>query len=231
MRNIWLFLIIILGFSTVQPVLADQSAGQITVSGQGEISAVPDLATISLGVNSEAATAAKALAANNRATAAVLDLLARAGLAGKDMQTSNLSLNPVWDRGTNNGKRPKITGYQVNNTVSIRLRDLAKLGAILDQVVSVGANVFHGLQFGLAETADLRNQARRAAVADARAKAELYADAAGVKLGRLISLSESGGQSPRPVMRLEAMAMDSVPIAAGEVGLSVTVNLVYEIAN
>ena len=231
MRKFSITVAILASLLVAQPSLAQPTPGQINVSGQGEIAAVPDVATISLGVNTEARNAAEALKANNKATAAVLALLVDQGIAAKDMQTSNLSLNPVWDRRKSNDSRPKITGYQVNNTVSVRVRDLPKLGEILDQVVSAGANVFHGLQFGTTQTADLRNQARKAAVRDARAKAELYADAAGVKLGRLISLSESSGHSPRPMMRMEAMAADSVPIAAGEIGININVNMVYEIAD
>ena len=219
---------VIILFFTATAALTEATSGQISVSGEGVVFAAPDVATITLGVNTQAPTAGDALGVNNRDTGAVLALLNDLGIAAKDMQTSNLSLNPLWDH-RSNSQKPKITGYQVSNMVTIVVRDLPNLGVVLDRVVSAGANGFHGLQFGISDSDAMRDQARLAAVADARAKAELYAGAAGVKIGRLMSLSESGGRMPQPMMRMEAMAADGVPVAGGEVGINITVNLVYEI--
>lgn len=213
--------------------LAEDAPRRLTVSGEGRVEAVPDMATIHLGVSQRAATAREALEATSAAMAAVFDRLAVAGIAPRDMQTAGLSLNPAWEHHPNN-QLPRIIGYDAQNGVTVRVRDLSSLGTVLDAVVSDGANQLHGLRFGLQDPAAQIDEARRRAVAEARRKAELYAEAAGVTLGDLISLDESGGYRPRPemMMRGAAVAMDAaVPVAEGEVSLSAQVNMVYEIKN
>lgn len=210
--------------------LAAQDAGRLTIVGHGSVESVPDMATISLGVTNEARTAAAALAANSATTGRMLQEIAQAGIEPRDMQTSGLSLSPRWsNRSGNSNARPTIVGYSVSNQVTIRVRDLDRLGGILDAVVQSGTNQFHGLSFGLQDPVPATDLAREAAVKDAIRKAQLYAAAAGVELGAMLELSEVGISSPRPVMVREMALSADVPIAQGEVSLSASVTVVFEI--
>lgn len=205
------------------------AAGQITVTGEGEVLGAPDMATITMGAIGEGATARDALSQVSTKVRALLARLEAEGIEARDIQTSGLSLSPRWKHPKN--AAPRIEGFQASNMVTVRVRDLDKLGAVLDGVVSDGANQFHGLQFGLSEPRPALDEARRRAVRDGRAKAELLAEAAGVALGPLVMMSEVGGGRPpvMPMARME-MAAESVPIAGGEVGIAARVTLVYEIA-
>ncbi|MCH2249230.1 MAG: SIMPL domain-containing protein [Cognatishimia sp.] len=208
-------------------------AGEIVVQGQGSVEQAPDMATITLGSQFAAKQADDALDQVSEATATVLATLAELGVESKDVQTSGLYLNPVWDDSYNRHGGRNIRGYSAGNTVHIRVRDLDKLGGLLDQVVEEGANTFNGLSFGLQDSTDAKNEARRRAVADARAKAELYAEAAGVSLGKIIELTDGVTSSPQPMfMERSAMVMsDAVPIAEGEVSTSARVTITFEIAD
>ena len=148
----------------------------ISVTGEGIVAAVPDLATVSLGVTMQGDTAAAAMAAGNRALQAVLERLKAAGIEDRDLQTSNLSLNPNWQSGDGT-TAPVIVGYIASNILSVRVRDLDKLGAVLDAVVTDGANTLNGISFGLADPDPVLDQARTEAVADARGRAELLVGA------------------------------------------------------
>jgi uncharacterized protein YggE len=205
--------------------------GRMTITGQGIASAVPDLAQIQVGVTSEAKTAREALTANSAAMNRVFNTLEDKGVAKKDMQTSNFNVSPTYrtyPRGTT-GPR-EIIGYTVSNNLTVIVRDLDNLGAVLDTTVSDGANQFYGLSFGFAETQPLMDKARKEAVADARRKAELYTEAAGVTLGRIISIAEHGGGGrPQPMARSAGLMEADVPIAAGESNLSAQVSLTYEL--
>ena len=207
-------------------------ASEIVVQGQGSVEQAPDMATITLGSQFAAKQADDALDQVSEATATVLATLTELGVEAKDVQTSGLYLNPVWDDSYNRHGGRNIRGYSAGNTVHIRVRDLDKLGGLLDQVVEDGANTFNGLSFGLQDSTDAKNEARRRAVADARAKAELYAEAAGVSLGKIIELTDGVTSSPQPVfMGRSAMVMsDAVPIAEGEVSTSARVTITFEIA-
>lgn len=213
------------------PALA-QEVPQIHVTGQGEVSAAPDMAQVQVGVTTEAETAAEALAGNSEATAAVLARLAEQGVAEADLQTGNLSLYPRRrDVRPADGSEPAVEAFVANHTVSVTVRDLDTLGGILDAVVSDGANTLGGLSFGLQDPSDMTDEARRNAVADAMRKAALYADAAGVTLGEIVSLSEPtvrGG--PQPMMAMESdMMRGSVPVAEGEVKVAATVSMSFAI--
>lgn len=164
--------------------------GEIVVHGQGSVEQAPDMATITLGSQFAAKQADDALDQVSEATAEVLATLAELGVEAKDVQTSGLYLNPVWDDSYNRHGGRNIRGYSAGNTVHIRVRDLEKLGELLDQVVEDGANTFNGLSFGLQDATDAKNEARRRAVVDARAKAELYAEATGVALGKIVELTD-----------------------------------------
>lgn len=215
------------------PALADQHSNPatITVTGEGVVTAAPDLATVSLGVTTQGATAAEAMAANSASLTAVLERVKAAGVEDRDIQTSTLNLNPNWSN-SDGSSMPVIQGYVATNTLSIRVRDLGKLGPILDAAIADGANTLNGVSFGLAEPDPAMDDARRAAVAEARARAELLTGAAGVGLGRIVSISESGGYAPpMPMYRMEAAMADApVPVAGGEVGVTAQVTITWEIA-
>ena len=204
----------------------------ITTTGSGVVDAVPDMAMISLGVTQEAAEAGAAMQAASEAVRAILDRLEAAGVAPRDVQTDNLSLQPVWLRTNDNATPPRITGFVARNSLNIRVRDLDLLGSVLDQVVQDGANTFNGLRFSLDDADPLVAEARAAAVQDAVTKAQQLAEAAGVSLGPILSISEQSG-GPRPVMMEMASARmaSDVPVAAGEVSLSAQVTIVFEIAD
>ena len=205
------------------------AAATITVTGEGVIEAAPDIATISLGVTTEGKTAVEAMAANSAALAAVLDRLRAAGIEERDLQTSNLTLNPNWV-GYDNGKTPTISGYTASNMLTVRVRALASLGTVLDSAITDGANTLNGVTFGLAEPRPALDAARKEAVADAVARAALLVEAAGAKLGKVVSIAESGGfAQPMPMFRMEASADSAVPVAGGEVGLTASVTMVFEI--
>lgn len=216
------------------PAVAADMPATISVTGEGRIEAAPDMATISLGVTTEAATAGAAMAANSDGVRAVIERLKATGIEDRDVQTSGLSLGPRYDYGRSDGAPPTIVGYTASNMVTVRVRALDTLGSVLDGVVSDGANTLNGLSFGIAEDGEVIDEARRRAVAEARHKAELYADAAGVALGRVISISEPGGYSPpMPMAMAEASFAKGgdVPVAPGEVSFAATVTMVYEIAH
>ncbi len=204
--------------------------GRLTVIGEGSIETQPDMATISLGVTTEAETAAEALSANNEMTASVLETVSAAQVEPRDIQTSGLSLSPNWSQ-DRDGEASRIVGFVASNQITVRVRDLEALGGILDDVVSGGANTFNGLTFGLQEPGPARDEARKEAVADAQRKAQLYAEAAGVTLGPIVELSEVTGDQPQPMYRSNGAMMESaVPIAQGEISIEASVTVVFEIA-
>ena len=217
-----------LSLSFSLPALAE-GPPTISVTGEGVVEAAPDIATISLGVTTEAPTAAEAMAANSAALAAVLDRLRAAGVEDRDLQTSNLTLNPNWV-GYDSGKAPTISGYTASNMLTVRVRALASLGTVLDSAITDGANTLNGVTFGVAEPRPALDEARKKAVADAIARATLLAAAAGAKLGPVMSIMESSGFAPpQPMFRMEASSDSAVPVAGGEVGLTASVTMVFEI--
>ena len=203
----------------------------ILVTGQGSVAAAPDMATITLGVTEEAPTAKAAMDKVTQAVAAILAQLDAEGVAAKDRQTSRFYLRPVHDRRPmENGEPPKITGYQAGNSVTVKVRDLSKLGAMMDAVLEKGANDFNGIDFGLQDPKDAMAEARRAAVTDATERARQMAEAAGVELGELLRMSENTNPQPRmfEAARMGA-AMDSA-IAEGEVEVQAQVSMTFSIA-
>ncbi len=209
---------------------ADENVRRITVTGQGHVETAPDMATITLGVTHEGPVAGDAMQATSDSVAKMLDRLAKLGVEPRDVQTQNLSLNPVWSNQTNSGARVrKITGFVASNTVSVRVRDLPSLGGVLDAVIQDGANEFNGLRFSVQDPEPLVIEARKLAVENAIAKAEQLATAAGVRLGDVMTINENGGGRPRQMLEMARVASDSVPVAAGEVSLSSSVTLVFAI--
>lgn len=201
----------------------------VTVTGEATVEATPDMATISLGVTTEGQTAAEAMTANSKALQAVIERLKAAGIEDRDLQTSNLSLNPNWV-GYDSGSTPKIAGYVASNMLNVRVRALDGLGSVLDASIADGANTLNGISFDLAEPRPAQDEARKAAVADARARAALLVEAAGGKLGKIVSITENSGYgSPMPMFKSDAAAAP-VPVASGQIGLSASVTISFEIA-
>jgi uncharacterized protein len=224
-----------LGVAALTPALAEDSklVRSISLTGHGEVRMAPDMAVVTVGVLSAATTAREALDANTTSMEAIFAALKTAGVEPKDQQTSNFTVNPRYDYGQNNGLPPKMVGYDVANNVIVTVRKLESLGAVLDHVVSSGSNQINGVSFQVSKPDTATDEARKLAVASALAKAKIYADAAGVGLGSIISISEGGGyQPPFPVfakaMRSEGASSD-VPIAQGEQVIGVDVNITWEI--
>ncbi|WP_293572878.1 SIMPL domain-containing protein [Phaeobacter sp.] len=202
----------------------------IAVTGQAQISVAPTLATIVLGVSEEAEEAGLAMRATSTKMVDVVDALRDAGIAAEDMQTQQISLNPVWTRDPRyDDGRSRITGFAASNTLSVRVRDLDRLGEILDQVLMVGANEFRGLNFGVSNPAAVQDQIRAAAVLDARRKAQQLADAAGVALGPVRVINDRDVGRGRPAFAMEMARDVSVPIEAGELTFEHSVSVVFDI--
>jgi uncharacterized protein YggE len=211
---------------------AEESPPIIAVWGEGEVAAAPDMAIVTLGARAEAGTAQEAMAQSSAGVSATLAVLEAAGVEPRDIQTSGLSLSPRWVRPEDRDGPSEVDGYVASNTLTIRVRDLDDLGEILDAAVSQGANSLGGISFGLSDPDAAEEAARRDAVADARDRAGVFAEAAGVTLGALQSLSDEsgGGSAPVMMMRAEAMSDSAVPVAAGELTVSARVRVVYAIA-
>ena len=210
-------------------VLADAVAGTITVTGSATVNVVPDLATISLGVTTNGATAAAAMAANSTALSAVIGRLKAAGIADRDMQTSNLSLNPNWVSNAS-GSANEIQGYIASNMLTVQVKAMDTTGAVLDAAIADGANTLNALTFGLQNQRPQEDEARKAAVADALARAKLLSEASGAKLGAILSISEDSGMQPGPQPMYRMADAAAVPVAAGEVGVTASVTIVFQIA-
>lgn len=216
------------------PVQAEEAKMMrtVSISGHGEVRVVPDLAVITVGVTTQGQSAREALDANTKSMKTLLDTLKKAGIEDRDMATSNFSVGPRLDYGSNNGQPPKVVGYDVNNMVTITVRKIEDLGELLDVAVSTGSNTINGISFSVSKPDDHVTEARKAAVADARKKADTYATAGGFKIGNILSINEGTTyQPPMPYMAKSARAeaSDAVPIAQGEQALSVDVNITYEI--
>jgi len=199
----------------------------LDVSATGKTTRIPDIATIRAGVVTQSATAAQALADNAKRMAGVLAALKSAGVQPRDIATSNVSLQPQYRY--ENNQPPVITGYQASNTVSIRFRDVAKSGAILDALVAQGANQIDGPSLSLDQPDAALDEARVDAIKRARARAELYAKAAGLSVVRIVSISEGGemaGPQPPVVYMARAKAQDaSTSISAGETDVTASVSV------
>lgn len=205
----------------------------LSLTATGESTRVPDIAIISAGVVTQAAEARAALTANNGQMTRVVAALKKAGIAERDIQTSNINLNPQYSY--EERKAPQLIGYQATNTVTVKLRKLSGAGDVIDALVSEGANQVNGPSFGLDKPEDATNEARLDAIKKARSRADLYAGAAGLRVKRIVSISEGGGYQPpypMPKMMVRAESADAAaapPVEAGEVGTNVTVTVVFEL--
>ena len=224
-------------FSTAAAAEDEPNPRLLSLTGEGEVTAAPDMAVLSLGVISEDRTARQALSANTRAMTALVEAMKKAGVAPGDLQTSGFNVSPKYSqirpRPGDERTAPEIVGYSVRNTLSVRIRNLGSAGEILDTAVSLGSNAISGLAFTVAEPKPLHNEARKAAMADALQKAALYAEAAGVTLGGIRSITEGGVRPPPivPMARAEAAFDAAVPIEAGELTFRAQVSVVWEIAD
>ena len=202
----------------------------LSVSSRAEARKAPDIATFSAGVVTQAADGNAALRQNAEQMNRVLAAIKAAGVADKDVQTSGISLNPQYRYEEN--QPPRITGYQASNTVNVKLREVAKMGKVLDALVASGANQVNGPSFGIDDPEPLYDRARLDALKAARARAETYAGALGVRVRRIVSISEGGAVMPSPMPRMAMMkaeAYDSTPVAAGESSVSVNLDVVFEL--
>ena len=204
----------------------------VEVSGEGSVRAAPDFARATLGVTTTGKTAGEAMAANAKAANALVSLIKAEGVAPADIQTSDVSVSPMFSQSSpGQTTAPTITGYSVSNDVTVMVRDIPRLGALLDKAVAAGANSVYGIGFGHNDPSALLDKARPLAVADARRKAEIYAGAGGARIGRLMVLTEEGGpQAPVAFSRAYAAGGAApTPIEAGEDKLTVTVTARFEL--
>jgi uncharacterized protein len=214
------------------PAFADDAAPKRTISlaASGAVKTTPDQVEISTGVTSQAPSAKEALTKNSAAMAQVIAELKGEGLDPQDIQTTNFSVQPLYEE-RKEGRPPAITGYQVTSSVRLTLHDVGKLGAILDKVVTLGANDIGAIDFGVSQPETLKDEARKLAMAKAAATAKLYADAAGVTLGKILTISEDEGMvvsryaSPAPM----EMAAKAAPIEAGTATVEVRVHVSFEL--
>jgi uncharacterized protein YggE len=211
----------------------------LTVTAQGSSTRTPDLASYTAGVTTQGTTASAALSANSAQMTQVIAALKRAGIADRDLQTSNLSVNPVYSQpkrlpdGNFEDGPQRIVGYQATNNVSVRQRKLGDMGKVIDALVAAGANQVNGPNFMLDKPEAAQDEARVEAMKVARARADLYAKAAGLRVARIVSIGESGGYVPQPVMYVRKEAMDvaaAPPVAAGELEMNVNVTVQFELA-
>lgn len=216
--------------STTIQVPADGTL--LTVAAHAEARRVPDIATVSAGVVTQAADANSALRQNADEMAKVVAAIRAAGIAERDVQTAGVNLNPQYRYAEN--QPPVITGYQASNTVNVIVRDIGKLGRILDALVATGANQINGPSFDVDKKDEAYDEARRDALQKARQRADMYARSLGLQVRRIVSIDETAGQDiPRPMMRMEAKAMAAdaagTSISPGENVLGLTLNVVFEL--
>ena len=209
-------------------IMAQNPVIELSVSEQ--VDSAPDTATFSTGVETKAPTATQALRDNSAEARAVIDRLKSLGIAEKDIQTTGINLRADYDY-DRDSRENRFVGYVVSNQVSAKVRDLPKLGKILDALVSSGATNLNGPSFSISDDSKLKDVARERALANAKSRAMTYARAEGYSGVRVLSINESmSHQSDAPMMRMEASAgsSDVPPIAPGQVGTVVSLNITYE---
>jgi len=203
----------------------------LSVSADGKSEARPDMATLNLGVTTEGQTAQAALAENARRMQALTQALRRAGIAERDIQTSSVSVYPQQQYREN--QTPLITGYQANNTVTAKVRNIDNTGRVIDAAVAAGGNTINGVMFQHADPDAQLDVARRNAIAEARRRAELYANALGMRVHRIVAVQEGGGYAPPiPMPMMERMAADgaaNTPVSPGQIETHVGVNVTFEL--
>ena|SRR5437868_4708517 len=233
-----IFAALMLGVAAVpSPAEAQQSTITQTIAGTrldvtatGEVTRVPDVAVISAGVVSRSATASAALQNTADRMDRVIAALKRAGVADRDIQTSNVSLNPEYRY--ENNQPPQLVGYTASNTVTVRFRDIRNSGKILDALVAQGANQINGPTLTIDKPEAALDEARAKAIATGRARAELYARSLGLRVVRIVSVNENGGYSvppPVPMYARAEMAQAKTSIEPGEQKLEVSLAMTFEL--
>lgn len=224
------------GSGAAQPAAAAQIS-TLSLNGEGTALARPDLAVVSLGVTAQARTAKEAIAENSRLIAAVLAAAKEAAIESRDLQTARVSLSPQYSNPPPASREPRrIVGYDANNSLTIRVRDLEKLGNLLDRLVVAGATDIRGVTLTVAKPEPLLDEARAAALKDALRKAELYAAAGNLRIVRIVEIVEAGASAPVAQVRAYRTAAAApaprpdVPVEAGEQTFTANVNVVFEIA-
>jgi uncharacterized protein len=204
----------------------------VEVTGEGSVTAAPDFARVTVGVTDMGKTAGEAMTANAKAANALVSLIKSEGVAPADIETSEVSISPTFSQpAPGQQTAPTITGYSVSNNVAVMVRDIPRLGSLLDKAATAGANSVYGVGFDHNDPSALLDKARALAVADARRKADIYANAAGARIGRLMTLTEQPGRTPivRYLPRAYTAAAVPTPIEAGEDKLTVTVTTRFEL--
>ena len=226
-RVLFVVFVIVAALSPVSAQTADKLEKLVTVTGEGTVAAVPDNAVIRIGVSSQGKTARAASDANVKDMSVVLTAIKESGIADRDIQTTSLSLQPQYD--PNKTGTARLNGFHVNNQLAIKIRDIGKLSAVIDRTISAGVNEMSGIEFIVSQQAKLLDQARAAAIADAHRKAELYANAAGMKVGRVIAISEEGASPPS--RSFAPMVRAGAAIAPGEQTLRAVITVSYELTS
>lgn len=199
----------------------------LTVTGQAQMQVSPETAVITFGAQAEHKEASAAMTEVSRRMAAILSELDIAGIAKGDLQTRRIDLSPVWSHSGQNRDRQQITGFVATNSVELRVRDLDRLGEMLDLVLRLGANDMGGLRFEQGDPSDDMGLLRVQAVENAMTKARQLAEAAGLGLGPARVIVDGGASAPGPMMRME-MAASDVPVAPGEITLSHSVTVTFD---
>jgi uncharacterized protein YggE len=212
---------------------ASENKRTLSLTGSDTVKTAPDMVSISTGVTSEGQTANDALSKNTAAMTEVVNTLKSAGIEPKDIQTTNFSVSPIYERKKEN-EASFITGYRVSNSVNITVRDIKKLGDVLDKTVAAGANTIDSIQFGVAESEKMKDKARKLAMQNAIDNAKLYAEAAGMELGPVIKITESGDFTPRPLRARAAAApimaeSAPVPVEGGTMSIEAKVQVIWEL--
>jgi uncharacterized protein len=217
--------------AAAQPIMPRPEGAILTVTAESELHAEPDIATLNAGVVTQAATAEAALSENAKRMTGVIAALRQAGVPEKDIQTASINLNPQYQYVQN--EPPKFTGYQAQNTVTATVRNLKKVGPAIDALVGKGGNQLNGVSFAIDDPSKLQDQARAEAVKKARARAELYANAADLKVARILAISEGGDAPPiaypMPVVRMTAQKAEVTPVQPGAVSVNQTVTVTFEL--
>ena len=212
------------------PATAPIANTRLEISADGEVDRAPDLATVTAGVVTQSSSAADAMAQNAKRMAAAITALHRAGIADKDIRTASLSLQPQYR--TADDQPPAVTGYQASNQLTIRFHDIARTGAILDALVGQGINQIGGPDFSLEHPEAALDEARIEAMQHARARADVYAKAAGLSVKRIVAIAEAGGYSPSPAPRVFMMARAAkmaTDLQPGEEKIGVTLQVTFEL--
>jgi uncharacterized protein YggE len=207
-------------------VTATDNRNMLVVSGIGTATGTPDVARVEVGVESRAQTAQAAADATNKKQAAIIAALKAKGIEAKDLQTTNYNVSA--ERSNNPNEANPIIGYRAGTTVRVTVRQIDQVGAVLDAAVGAGANQIYGITFGLNDSEPLLSQARDTAILNAKAKAEAMAKTAGIKLGKIINISESFAGGPAP-LAVDARAGSAAPIEVGETSVRAQVAVTYAI--